>query len=333
MGMGGRSVVGLLVLMSSASALGFWPDKGQAVTRVAFGGCNFQRMPQTHWRTIESLAPQFWIWNGDAIYADHMALREREQEFQKLKTNKHYAQFIQNVPVIGVWDDHDFGPDGANASIDHKAERQKMYLDFVDEPADSPRWSRNGIYGSWTLGPVGKRLKVVLLDVRYFREEPSKKATILGDLQKRWFEDELKASDYELLMVVSGSQMIPDEDDADLWADYPRDRADLVDLLNEATAPVILMSGDRHFAEISQIKTKSGAQVFEITTSGLTHSTFLKNSKNSHRVGKWYTKRNFGWMDVDWSAPTPKGSQFKSATLKVMDLTGKVVLSQRVGTP
>ena len=32
---------------------------------------------------------------------------------------------------------------------------QQEFLKFMEEPQDSPRWKREGIYGSWTIGPPG----------------------------------------------------------------------------------------------------------------------------------------------------------------------------------
>ena len=48
---------------------------------------------------------------------------------------------------------------------------KKLWLDFIDEPQSSPRRSRvnDGIYTSYYLG-ANKRLKIILLDVRYNRD-------------------------------------------------------------------------------------------------------------------------------------------------------------------
>ena len=46
---------------------------------------------------------------------------------------------------------------------------QKIYLDFIDEPQDSPRRSQQGIYGSYYIG-TEQKIKVLLLDTRYFKD-------------------------------------------------------------------------------------------------------------------------------------------------------------------
>lgn len=315
--MGGLRVWGLVCLFASSS-FGAWPKEDAAVTRFAFGGCNFQRMPQLHWPTIEKMKPQFWIWNGDAIYADPFGVPLREKEFKGLKANAAYASFIQKVPVFGVWDDHDYGADGADASVTDKPERQRMYLDFVDEPANSARRTQDGIYAAWTLGAKGNRVKLVLLDVRYFREKPAKTAELLGKDQWSWFEKEVAAGDFEFLVVVSGTQIISQDDSADKWANYGQERTRFFDVLDQVAAPVFLISGDRHHGELSKIKTASGKVIFEGTASGLTHSTTATTSKNSYRVGKWLPKRNFSTMDLVWDV-----DKLKSATVKIFEVSGK----------
>lgn len=315
----------MMVFFFAASAMGSWPKEDEAITHFAFGGCNFQRMPQMHWAMIAKSNPQFWIWNGDAIYADPFGLDLREKEFLKLKSNLSYSGFIQNVPVFGVWDDHDFGADGADGSVTDKPKRQKMYLDFIDEPAASPRRTQDGIYASWKLGPEGNRMKLVLLDVRYFREKKGKTAALLGKDQWNWFEKEAQSGDFEFLVVVSGTQMIPQGHDGDKWKDYPKEREHLLELLDKVSAPVFLISGDRHFGEISKLKTASGKTIFEGTSSGLTHSTSNSSSNNSYRVGAWYPKRNFALMDLSWDK-----DRLKSAKLRLLDVSGKEVRSEVV---
>ena len=46
---------------------------------------------------------------------------------------------------------------------------QQIFLDFFDEPNDSNRRLSRGIYDARIIGPVGKRVQVILLDTRYFK--------------------------------------------------------------------------------------------------------------------------------------------------------------------
>lgn len=60
---------------------------------------------------------------------------------------------------------------------------KEIYLDFLDEPKNSPRRNNpNGIFESYYIGE-NKRIKLILLDVRFNRDENNQKnpADILGD--------------------------------------------------------------------------------------------------------------------------------------------------------
>jgi alkaline phosphatase D len=43
------------------------------------------------------------------------------------------------VPVIGVWDDHDYGSNNADKYFEYKDLTRELYLDILDEPKDSLR--------------------------------------------------------------------------------------------------------------------------------------------------------------------------------------------------
>jgi hypothetical protein len=66
---------------------------------------------------------------------------------------------------------------------------------------------------------------------------------------------------------------------------------------------LILLSGDRHLAEISQLPAEvTGYPLTEITSSALTQSGGSNSTEvNKHRIGENYTMNNFGSLTVDWS--------------------------------
>ena len=41
--------------------------------------------------------------------------------------------------IIGTWDDHDYGINDGHSDFIFKHETREMFLDFIDEPIDSPR--------------------------------------------------------------------------------------------------------------------------------------------------------------------------------------------------
>jgi alkaline phosphatase D len=76
-------------------------------------------------------------------------------------------------------------------------------------------------------------------------------------------------------------------------------------LIRETGVPgVILLSGDRHLAEISRIEEPGvGYPLYEITSSGLTHSTCnVRPESNRYRIGEQWRGLNFGLVVIEWSA-------------------------------
>ena len=90
-------------------------------------------------------------------------------------TDDHYYQLVANrTKVYGVWDDHDYGLDNGGKSMPGKDIMRKLYLDFLKEPEDSPRRTRNGgIYESYYLDEE-KKVKMILLDNRWSLDEKDK---------------------------------------------------------------------------------------------------------------------------------------------------------------
>lgn len=53
------------------------------------------------------------------------------------------------MPVIGIWDDHDYGVNDGDLRNPFRADQKQLYLDYLEEPASSERRNRgdeNGIY-------------------------------------------------------------------------------------------------------------------------------------------------------------------------------------------
>ncbi|QHT71618.1 alkaline phosphatase family protein [Rhodocytophaga rosea] len=285
----------------------------EPLTRIAFGSCNRQDKPQPMWEYIVQSKPQLWIWLGDNIYGDSDTMQVLKRKYDAQQNNPEYRKLTAAVPVIGIWDDHDFGQNDAGVEYAHKKESQQLMLDFLGEPAGSARRKQEGAYTSYTYGPVGKQVKVILLDSRYFRDALQKQdktyvinetGDILGEDQWKWLENELRNSKADIHLIGNGIQVIPDEHIYEKWANFPKARKRLFDVLASTGAQhVMLLSGDRHIAEISKY-TQPGvsAPIYEVTASGLTHSSTNNTGEpNQYRVGNLVNVLNFGVLEIDWN--------------------------------
>lgn len=298
-------------------------DTKNILQTIAFGSCNNQGKSQEMWKHVVVNKPDLWVWLGDNIYADTQNPRVMANKYSLLKNNLDYRRLLACAPVIGTWDDHDFGWNDAGKEFGMKKESKRLLLDFLDVPKNAAVRNREGVYQSYVFGENGKKVKIILLDTRFFRDAvertsgrnkkylPSKEGDVLGEEQWAWLEKELTNSDAQINIIASGYQIIAKEHRFEKWSNFPKARARLFKLLQKAKpAMPILMSGDRHIAELSRT-TLVGLEnpLFEITSSGLTHTWKEKREEpNQYRVGDLVIEKNFGMLKIDWSGKQPKVS-------------------------
>jgi alkaline phosphatase D len=150
------------------------------LTRIIFGSCAKQDQPQPIWDAINELKPELFIFLGDNIYGDSTYMAVMLEKYTLLRNQPGFVKLKQSCPVIGTWDDHDYGADDAGVEYSKKRESQQLFLDFFDVPRNDPRRAQEGVYSSHISGPVGKRVQIILLDTRYFRS-PLKRGFQAGE--------------------------------------------------------------------------------------------------------------------------------------------------------
>lgn len=286
------------------------------ISVIAVGSCNKMSIDQSIWDNIELQLPDLFVWLGDIIYGDTDDMEVLRGKYNALKTHPEYVDFLSKTKVIGVWDDHDYGLNDGGKEFLMKKESRDVLLEFLDVPADDDIWKREGAYSSYELGSGSKKVKLILLDARYFRDElkdatnpdlryePNPVGDILGEEQWSWLEDELRNSDAEVHIIGNGIQVIPEDHGFEKWANLPLARNRLFDLIQEIKPRnTILLSGDRHISEISKIDLPDlDYPLYELTASGMTHTwREAWEEVNQHRIGDHVRARNYGLVKIDWS--------------------------------
>ena len=285
---------------------------------IAIGSCKRQEAPQDYWSTIVKTKPDLWVWLGDNIYGDTNDMAVLKAKYDKQKSNSAYRSLLKQAPIVGIWDDHDFGKNDAGTEYPFKVASRDLMFNFLDVPKSSPAWKRGGGYQSYTFGSGKKRVKILLLDARYFRGELKRvdgayqknmTGLVLGEAQWQWLEKELTNSDAAIHILASGIQFIADEHPFEKWDNFPKERQRLLNLLVK-TQPknAFFLSGDRHISEIASMDIPGYGQFYDFTSSGLTHSYESSTETNSHRMGRLVTEKSFGLIKIDWSGASPKVS-------------------------
>lgn len=309
------------------------------------------------WDAVNEFQPQLFVFLGDNIYADTEDMDVMRAKYQLLNDQPGLKQLRRTCQVLGTWDDHDFGVNDGGREYPKKRESQQVFLDFFRVPQDDPRRKQEGVYSAQLFGPPGKRLQLILLDSRYFRSplksgftpgepgegyrgkylpETDPEATMLGETQWKWLEAQLKEP-ADVRLIGSSVQVIADEHGSEMWGNFPLERKRLLNLIKTTQAQgVILLSGDRHLAEISRLPADHplgvGYPLYDITSTSLNapSGNFTKagvrfaNEINSYRVGLTYFDVNFGSIAIDWEQSDPV------IRAQIRDEKGGVVLQQRL---
>jgi len=333
------------------------PALAKSLTRIAFGSCAEQSKDQPIWDAVVAAKPDLFLFLGDNIYADTRDMAVVKAKYAQLAAKPGYQRLRASTPVCAIWDDHDFGEDDAGGDYPMKAETRAIFCDFWGESASSPRRSRDGIYASYIFGPAGRRVQVIMPDLRWNRSKleklelngadyrawaksrydagqpvpgpyarnPDLKACMLGEPQWAWLEAQLRQP-ADLRILASSLQVLADFAGWEGWVNFAHDQARLFDAIRKAKANrLICISGDTHYGEVSMLDANTPYPIWDITSSGLTE-VWPVTPPNALRQGEVWRDRNFGLLEIDWSHPAPV------VKAQVRDETGQVRLSQSIDT-
>jgi alkaline phosphatase D len=328
--------------------LALWPavaaaDDGAPPRRIAFGSCAHQDRPQPIWQSVVAARPDLFLFLGDTIYADTKDMEVMRKKYAKLAALPGWQKLRRTCPVLATWDDHDYGANDAGAEYPKKDESQQLFLDFFGVARDSPRRSQKGVYHAQLFGPPERRLQVILLDTRYFRSplkkrgkfvpnvgpyvpNPDKAATMLGEAQWRWLEEQLLMP-AKVRLLVSSIQVVAEDHGWEKWDNLPHERERLYRLIRDTKAAgVVILSGDRHLGELSVMDAGVGYPLFDLTSSGINMASksWRPLEVNRHRVGTMNDGNNFGMVLIDWDRPDPL------LTLQIRDEQGDVTVGQKL---
>lgn len=346
---GWRGVAALCSALVTGSAAAVDPDPAALVRRIAAGSCIRQDRPQPVWRAVADFAPDVLLLLGDNVYGDSEDMAVLREKYGVLAANPGFADLFSRVPIVAVWDDHDYGANDAGSDYPRRRESQQVFLDFFGIAADSPLRTREGIYRAVVVGPPGRRVQFICLDTRFHRsplgsipllervrgegpyrptDDPA--ATVLGAEQWRWLAGVL-AEPAEVRIVMSSIQVAATEHHWEQWGNFPTERARLFRTLRTSNAGgIVVVSGDRHSAEISRIEPGDEAldyPLYDLTASSLNQpqSSGRADEPNRHRVGPRYREPNFGTLEIAWDDPAGP-----TVTLAIRDVRGAVVHAERL---
>mgnify|MGYP004003763613 CR=1 FL=1 len=116
------------------------------------------------------------------------------------------------------------------------------------------------------------------------------------------FESGIIYNDATINLFAGGIQLLSSEHPYEKWANFPLAQKRFFDLLVKYSIQTpIYLSGDRHIAEVSSQEIKPNYWIYDITSSGLTHSyDSLEDEPNQYRISPLLTMLNFGKIEINW---------------------------------
>jgi alkaline phosphatase D len=235
-------------------------------------------------------------------------------------------RFVESMPQYAMWDDHDYGPNDADAHWGGEANAYDVFKRFWPNPS----------YGTDSLGGNYTSFKYqdsefFLTDDRSYRTEPDdKEPAMLGDAQMKLLKSQLTASIAIFKFVAIGSQVLNKMNVKECFQRYTNEVDELTSFIyNNHITGVIFLTGDMHYSELIKVDRKDGYPLYDFTCSGITSfrykATRHGQKNNPQRVpGKIYEAQNYGKISV---TGTPGN---KTCLLEVYSNRGKLKWSYTI---
>jgi len=219
-------------------------------------------VPHNIFDYISTLSPTFVALLGDQIYADYdgdinigppnsvvPALRGKYAR----NFDEHFQAMSSKIPIVAIWDDHDYGQDNSDSTYRYKEETKKVFKESL--PIYPFQVEDKGIYYQFKIADVD----VFVLDTRWYRspmdEDDNEDKTMLGEEQLEWLLNNLKLSTAPFKIIFSsvsmndyGGDTSTGRDGFDSWMGYKFERNKILSFIQENQIyGVMVFSGDQHY--------------------------------------------------------------------------------------
>lgn|GEM_PF-2161154 len=246
------------------------PEENEAYSFNFAASCgNHSASNHPVFEAIKNSNPLFFLHTGDFHYGDiENDDIQAYRDMYESKISGTQKDLYQNVPIVYMWDDHDFGPNDACRLCDGKPAVHQVYRNYI------PHYQLAGvdttpIYQAFTVG----RVRFIVTDLRTTKD-PGKcsntnvshtnspffsivntitpdgsNKTNLGIEQKQWFKEELLSSsrNYELVVWVSTIPWIGSGAIRDQWWSYSYERREIANFIEDnCIHNLCMIAGDMH---------------------------------------------------------------------------------------
>lgn len=314
----------------------FPSDEDRGVVRVAFGGCaQYEPRNERMWDVIRLREPQAFMILGDNVYIDLPQVQNPflDYTYYRRQSRPEFRRLVAGVPVYAIWDDHDAGID--DVFLGPYPDKPAWKVDFFrlfrrnwNNPSYGAEPERPGVWFKFRIGEV----EFFMLDGRYYRENYLKpNPSMLGPVQKKWLLDSLAKSTATFKVLVSPVAWADDAkaksvtgvgekiEASDIWGGFKAEREEIFDFLADRRMEgVLLVSGDRHRADLRKNERTRGYPLYELMCSWLTNPQGTGSA--GHPLWEYTTGPSFALLTFDTTKTDP------TLAMEVSTITGEPVL-------
>lgn len=284
------------------------PARGQAGTpageaeidRIALLGCIKQYEPAPALQSYAQAAPDLSLWVGDNVYIDTQDNPEAiYQGYRDLAAQPGFEALRATGHHMATWDDHDYGDNDEDRTYRLKEDGKRAFTQFWGD-AGVPANPADGIYSARVFETDGKRLQVIMLDVRWNRDAPDTGGDILGEAQWSWLEEQIRVP-ADLTFIVSGTQvLLPREAGSETWDNYEGAAERLFDTVRRSGKDgVLFITGDQHYGEVARRRGALDYDAIELQFAGV--NQIESPELNPWRVSAVNTStHSMALIDIQW---------------------------------
>jgi alkaline phosphatase D len=285
------------------------PPAGARRFTLTFGSCfwDYPNQGLTIFDAIARESPDVFVMAGDNCYygdADWQSEEAMMLAQLRHRNNDPLRRLLARVPVLGIWDDHDYGPNDSDSSFEGPSLSvfQRVWANASYGTPETP-----GVFSSVRLGPV----ELFLLDSRSSRVGQQH---IHGEAQLAWLFDALAASAAPVKLIVSGSQVFPEVAARRGWECWKRDAPEELERLlrfieERDVRGVVFLSGDVHLGYLLRQPARvladgrRGPELWELTASPLANEPWtepvLAADDYDRTIVHEVSACNYGVVDID----------------------------------
>ncbi|HIK67245.1 MAG TPA: alkaline phosphatase family protein [Flavobacteriales bacterium] len=276
--------------------------------------------------SIVAAEPDMMLWLGDNVYMREVDVQSYSgylYRYTHTRAVSEMQDLLKACPNYAIWDDHDFGPNDADASWVHRDWAQDAFKTFWANPSYGAPSGANNIATAFRFSDV----EFFLLDNRSQRIHHNNRTQdihVLGDEQIDWLIAALNKSKAPFKMVAVGGEFLNTAELHENMANFP-ERQEIIDRIEEEHIHgVVFLTGDRHCTDMSRIELEGGAVIHDLTVSPLTSSAYDNSDEpNDLRIeGTTVPFRNFA--ELNFSGPRKN----RSLEIVVKDVNGVEVWTE-----